>query len=632
MKAVHFSLHTGDKVAVAGVNGSGKSSLLKIIAGLSSPDSGDRDVSPGTRIGYLPQQGIVHTGKTLLSEADTAFTYFHGINAERIRLEQEISTYEEEHFTLSELLAKHSFIMEQLENADYFQRTRFIETVLSGLGFSADDFEKHTEHFSGGWQMRIALAKILLSNPDFLLLDEPTNYLDLEARTWLEEFLCTFKGGYCVVSHDRFFLDATVTKVAEIFLGRILLYKSNYSGFEKERSQKLLLLEKEYEKQQQEIKSLEDFISRFRYNQSKAALVQSRIKTLEKIIPVEIPPAYRKAVISFPQPPHSGKHMVQLTDITKRYGSLTVLSSLSLEILRGEKIAIVGQNGTGKSTLMRILAEKDKEYEGFCKYGTGVTTGYFAQDFDRLICGSDTILEYMESKSPLHLHPHLRDMLGAFLFQGDDVYKQLDVLSGGEKSRLALLTLLLSPSNFLVLDEPTNHLDLHSKDVLLKALTSYTGTVVFVSHDRDFIDKLATKVLNLNEEPPKLYPGDYEYFLSQWSKTQVLQNDYASNKTPELTDNQLSREQRKRMKMKIRRLIEEETRIMDRLEDLDKEKTEINHQLALPSVYADGDTTKTLLTRLSSAEKEEELLHAAWESTELELSELKSCLGTSQDF
>ena len=624
LKDINISLNSGDKIAIAGLNGSGKSTLLKIFSGSISPDTGTRSVSPDTRIGYLPQHGIEHSGKKLEAEADTAYEFFHRLEEKRIETEHEISALPESSPQLQTLLTSHLAIMEILDGADYYNRKRHIDSVLHGLGFTAADLEKDTSAFSGGWQMRIALAKLLLSNPEFLLLDEPTNYLDLEARNWLESFLQSYRGGYCIVSHDRFFLDSTVKRVAEIFLAKLEMYSGNYTAYEQSRLQKIAMLEKEYAKQQMEIKKLEEFISRFRYNQSKAAQVQSRIKTLEKILPVEIPPGFQTMSIRFPDPPHSGKHVLKLLSITKSYGEHTVIGSFSMEIMRGEKIVLSGQNGAGKSTLMRIIAGQDTGYTGDLQYGTDVKVGYFAQDFDKKIKGTLSIIEFMEQQCPTALLPRLRDMLGGFLFHGDDIHKHLDVLSGGEKSRIALLSLLLSPSNVLVLDEPTNHLDLKSKDILLDALARYSGTVVFVSHDRDFIERLATKVVNLSENPPKIYHGDYSYFLSQYNANGEQDRKLDEENSKEISENQLSREERKKIKMRLRKLSEQEADILNQLEKLENEKNKLVDKLIQPEVYANGEQTRGIKVRLSSIESDELKLHSVWEETASELSDLQS--------
>ena len=620
LKNVNFGLNTGERKAVAGVNGSGKSTLLKILGGLITPDNGEYSKSPETRIGYLSQHGITHTGSTLREEAEKAFFYFHENENLRRKLEGQISEMPEGSDELNGLLDKHHSVLEMLQTSGYYHRNAGIETVFSGLGFSNDDFDRKTESFSGGWQMRIALGKLLLSNPDFLLLDEPTNYLDLEARNWLESFLLNFRGGFCIVSHDRFFLDSTVKEVIEVFLGSLKVYRGTYSQFEKTRDERLAQLEKEYKLQQIEIKKHEEFINRFRYKDSKASLVQSRIKMLEKIVPVEIPPGYKHISINFPPPPHSGKHMVRIHGLTKNYDSLDVISNFDADIMRGEKIVLAGPNGAGKSTLMRIIAGKDQNFSGNLAYGTDVRIGYFSQEFDKEITGSMSIIQFMETHSPSQYVPKLRDMLGAFLFHGDDIHKSLSVLSGGEKSRVALLKLLLSPVNLLILDEPTNHLDLMSKDILFKSLEEYTGTVIFVSHDRDFISQLATRVINLDEKPPKSYPGDYEYFLSQYRPSEITSKIESAASSQTVSSVQLSREERKKIKMLIKKLTAREEEILEKIDSVQTSREKLLSQLSEEGIYTDGEKVKELKAGLSSADSEEQALHTEWETVAEELS------------
>jgi ATP-binding cassette subfamily F protein 3 len=427
------------------------------------------------------------------------------------------------------LLDEYHRLGERVENSGYYQRDRNIAMVLSGLGFSAADLDRETGEFSGGWQMRIALAKVLLEVPDILLLDEPTNYLDIEARTWLEGWLRSFTGGYLLVSHDRYFLDVTANEVYELFRGNLKRYAVNYTLYEKIRQQETESLLKRYEAQQEEIAKTEALIRRFRYKSSKAACAQEIIKRLEKTELIEIPESLKKISITFPPPPHSGRIALTLEGIGKRYGSRQVLSGLDLTLESGEKLLVVGRNGVGKTTLLRIIAGRDEDFTGQVFYGTGIQWGYFSQDAAETMTGTEQVLEFMEAEAPTALVPRVRDMLGAFLFRGDEVYKPLSVLSGGEKSRLALLRMLLKPMNLLILDEPTNHLDLYSKDILLDTLKKFPGTIIFVSHDRAFMEALSTKTLELSGPPPlpgasgpepagpvhRLFYGNYAYYLDR---------------------------------------------------------------------------------------------------------------------
>ena len=522
LKNVTINLQTGSKVALTGANGAGKSTLIKVLAGITKPDSGNRAVQKETRVVYLPQSGLTHHGCSLKEEADKAFEFGYEMQRQ-IDLIGELLQKGEGN--TDSLVLQQAELIQKLEDSQWYRREAACESVLLGLGFSRSDFEKRTEEFSGGWQMRIALAKALMQNPDILLLDEPTNYLDIEARSWLEQFLQNFKGGFLLVSHDRYFLDVTINEVFELFNGELKRYPGNFSHYEKVREVELKTLIAEYEQQQQEINKLEDFITRFGYKATKAAQAQEYQKKLDKMVRIEIPESLKKIHFTFPPAPHSGRLVLRMNDICKSYdGSKNVLNHLDLVLENSQRLVVAGKNGAGKSTLLRIIAGVDSDFSGEIIPGAGVKIGYFSQDNAETIKGKETILEYLEARAPLELIPKLRDMLGAFLFRGDDVYKSLDVLSGGEKSRIALLQLLLSPVNLLVLDEPTNHLDIHSKDVLLTALKDFGGTVIFVSHDRGFIEQLATVVLELKPGEFKYFPGDYVYYLEQTEASSNQQN------------------------------------------------------------------------------------------------------------
>ncbi|MCL2832814.1 MAG: ABC-F family ATP-binding cassette domain-containing protein [Treponema sp.] len=532
LRDVSLNLMQGSKAALAGANGAGKTTLMKVIAGIIAPDSGDRAIQKNTRVSYLPQSGIVHRGRTLNDEAETAFAET-AAKLERIdELGHELSKINpgspEADKRIAAMLAEHHRLGEEVEDSGYYRREAAVSVVLKGLGFGADDIDRNVEEFSGGWQMRIALAKVLLYNPDILLLDEPTNYLDIEARTWLEGWLQSYTGGYLLVSHDRWFLDQTVNEIYEMFQGNCRRYAGNYSAYEKTREAELESLLKRYTAQQEEIEKTESLINRFRYKASKAAFAQELIKRLEKMERIEIPENLKKISITFPPPPHSGRIAMTLAGIGKSYGTNRVLSGVDLTLESGERLLVAGMNGAGKSTLLRIIAGVDPLHEGEVKYGSGISPGYFSQDAAETITGSRTVMEYMEEQAPTHLIPRLRDMLGAFLFRGDDVYKSLTVLSGGEKSRLALLHMLLKPLNLLILDEPTNHLDIHSKDILLECLQAFKGTIIFVSHDRGFMEALSTKTLGLGSGRHRLYYGGYAYYLERVSVPEPAASEQAA--------------------------------------------------------------------------------------------------------
>ena len=632
LKDVSINLSAGTKAALTGANGSGKSTLMKVLAGLVTADSGDRAFEKGTRIGYLPQSGIVHTGCTLKEEADKGFQFGYDLVAEMEQIAEQL-TSPQKTSAQDKLLERHHEIQEKLEEIDWYRKDVIAQQILIGLGFELSDLQRRVEEFSGGWQMRIALAKALLAKPDILLLDEPTNYLDIEARSWLEQFLKDFKGGFLLVSHDRYFLDVTINEVYELFNGNLNRYPGNYSHYEKVREVELESLIARYEIQQEEIRKLEDFIRRFGYKATKAAQAQERQKMLDKMERIEIPETLKKIHFTFPPAPHSGRLVVTLENLNKTWISENyenhVIKDLDLVIENGDRLVVAGRNGAGKSTLLRIISGNDADFSGTVKLGSGVSIGYFSQDNAETLKGSMSILEFLEAESPLELIPKLRDMLGAFLFRGDDVFKSIDVLSGGEKSRLALLRILLKPVNLLILDEPTNHLDLHSKDVLLKALKDFGGTVIFVSHDRGFIESLANRVLELKPGEVKVFPGDYKYYLEQIGKLEqgevsqptIKSNSSVQNDEPKKSASQLSREETKRLQAEKRRLEKEEERLMTEISELEEQKATLEEKLSTPEVYSDGVLCKEITEQVSQIEEKLTQLNSRWEEVSEKLAE-----------
>ncbi|MCR4790197.1 MAG: ABC-F family ATP-binding cassette domain-containing protein [Treponemataceae bacterium] len=627
LKDVSINLANGTKAALTGSNGCGKSTLMKVLAGISHADSGDRAMEKGCRIGYLPQSGIIHKGCTLRQEADKGFSFGYELIAEMEEIGDQLAKNPAKP---DMLLERHHEIQTKLDEIDWYRKDVLAEQILLGLGFERKDLDRNTEEFSGGWQMRIALAKALLSKPDILLLDEPTNYLDLEARSWLETFLKDFKGGFLLVSHDRYFLDVTINEVYELFNGNLNRYPGNYTHYEKVREVELATLIQKYEQQQEEIHKLEDFINRFGYKATKAAQAQERQKMLDKILEnkIEIPETLKKIHFTFPPSPHSGRLVVTGENLNKSWdGQNYVIKNLDLVIEKGERLVVAGRNGAGKSTLLRIIAGQDSDFQGNLKLGAGVQIGYFSQDNAEVLKGSQSILELLESEAPLELIPKLRDMLGAFLFRGDDVFKSIDVLSGGEKSRLALLRILLKPVNLLILDEPTNHLDMHSKDVLLDALKDFDGTVIFVSHDRGFIESLASRVLELHPGLARNFPGNYEYYLSQVGLENSAsgsshQSSQKESPLPETKSaNQLSREEGKKRDAEKRRLEKEEERLLNELESVESQKSELEIQLASPEVYSDGAKCKEISDKVNALSSRIEEINAAWEEVSLKLAE-----------
>lgn len=635
LKDITLILTAGTKAALTGANGCGKSTLMKIVAGQIKADSGDIATEKDTSIAYLPQSGIVHKGKTLAEEAETAFAYGYDIIRAMDEVGEKMKTEKDEQKLLA-LANDYHALQTRLDNSGWNSKKGLIDETLRGLGFSSADFNKNTEEFSGGWQMRIALAKVLLQNADIIVLDEPTNYLDIEARSWLELWLKKFKGGFLLVSHDRYFLDQTVTETYELFKGTLKKYKGTYSDYERIRTIEVEGLIKAYEQQQEEIAKTEDFIRKFRYTESRAALVQDRIRRLEKMERIELPEHLKKIRFSFPPAPHSGKIVLQAEGISKAYsmasgpavspthsqtgGLHRVIENLDLTVEKGERLVLAGKNGAGKSTLLRILAGEDKNFTGSLKEGAGVKMGYFSQDESETITGSESIIDLLERSAPTDLVPKLYDMLAAFLFRGDDIYKSLSVLSGGEKSRLALLLLLLKPLNLLILDEPTNHLDLHSKDVLLDALKRFDGTIVFVSHDKGFIQDLATRVLELKADEEGLkpsrirnFPGTYDYYLYRIAQEEAEDKNGAVRKTdtPKASAN-LSYEEQKRLRSERRKLEKEEERLLNEIEKCETEIAENEALLAEPEVYSNGEKSKAVQKKIEELRSRAEELSESW--------------------
>src|SRR5271163_597858 len=502
-----------ERTALVGANGTGKSTLMKILARLDGLDYGNVQRTRGMSIGYLPQDGLALSGRTVFEECLSVFDELLGLEKELEALATSLAELDPESAAYAAAAERFSYIDSKFRAHDGYALDAQVGTVLTGLGFSKDDWTRRTEEFSGGWQMRIALAKLLLQKPSLLLLDEPTNHLDLETRNWLEDYLHNYPNGYILISHDRYFLDVTVDKTIEIWNKALHVYHGNYEKYLTQKEERRAQLAAAYKNQREHIEHLEAFISRFRYQATKAKQVQSRIKELEKIERIEIPVEEQAIHFTFPQPQPSGRTVVEVSDLAKSYGPKQVLEDVSFTIERGDRIALVGVNGAGKSTLIRMLSGMEPPSSGTLRLGHNVTAEYFAQDQYKVLDGNARMLDDISNTAPRVSTTELRSLLGCFLFSGDDVFKPLGVLSGGERNRYALARILVSPANFLLLDEPTNHLDLRAKDVLLEAIAAFNGTVVMVSHDRYFIDRLATRIFEVEGGHVHVYPGNYEDYM-----------------------------------------------------------------------------------------------------------------------
>jgi ATP-binding cassette subfamily F protein 3 len=506
-----------ERTGLVGANGTGKSSLLKVLAGIEGLDSGSVTMQKGVTLGYLPQDGLSLSGRTVFAECMTVFSDLRDLEIEQEQLTHRMAELDPASTEYAQVADRFHQCEAEFHARDGYTVEAQVGTVLSGLGFPQRDWKRRTEEFSGGWQMRIALAKLLLEKPNLLLLDEPTNHLDLEARNWLEDYLHDYPNAVVLVSHDRYFLDVTVRKIAELWNKKIHFYTGGFTRYEEQKTERRAQLQAAYQNQRDRIEQLEAFINRFRYQATKAKQVQSRIKELEKIDRIEIPPEEKSIHFRFPQPKPSGRIVAEFKGVAKAYGDHTVFSGVDFYIERGDRVALVGVNGAGKSTMIKILAGAEPVTAGGYTLGHNAQPDYFAQDQYKELDPEARMIDDLATVAPRAGNTELRSILGCFLFSEDDVFKPIGVLSGGERNRYALARMLMQPSNFLLLDEPTNHLDMRAKDVLLNALQEFNGTLVFVSHDRYFIDKLATRVFEVEDGRVTIYPGNYEDYL--WRKS-----------------------------------------------------------------------------------------------------------------
>ena len=512
-KDISATIGTSDRIGLVGSNGAGKSTLLKVLCGLEEVDGGKVDKANYATFGYLPQDGIEMHGRTLFKETELAFADVLGLKAKVEEAEDHLDkmdTSSEEFYETLELIGAWEHRLEDLDAGKLPSR---IESVLLGLGFSSSDMNRKTEEFSGGWQMRIALAKLLLANPSLLLLDEPTNHLDVTSQKWLEDFLLRYDGSLIMISHDRGFLDIICNRTFELSMGSLHVYSGNYSVFETQSAERKELQMKAYKSQQKEIQQAEQFINRFRAKASKAKQAQSRIKALDKIERIQIEKEEDGVSFSFAPPPRSGQTVINLVDVSKSYGDLLVIRDANLRIERGDRIVVVGVNGAGKTTIAKVIAGVEPFQSGEREIGQSTHISYFGQHQADELDKSLTVLATLEESAEGKNTTNIRSILGTFLFRGDDVFKKVSVLSGGERNRLALAKMLARSANFLILDEPTNHLDMRSQDALQNALKDYTGAYLIVSHNRAFVDPLATKVLEIRKDGLSLFPGNVSDYL-----------------------------------------------------------------------------------------------------------------------
>jgi ATP-binding cassette subfamily F protein 3 len=600
-----------DRVGLVGANGTGKTTLLKVLGGIDTLEYGSLAVTKGTSTGYLPQDGLRLEGRTVMEECRTVFADVDAMEKELESLMGRMSDLDHESQEYAEVADRFHRVQSEFHTRDAYTIEAQIGTVLTGLGFRKEDWERRTEEFSGGWQMRIALAKLLLQRPNLLLLDEPTNHLDLETRNWLEEFLSEYPYAYVLISHDRYFLDVTVKKIAEIWNKDVHFYVGNYEKYLREKQQRRDSLVAAYNNQRERIEQLEAFINRFRYQATKAKQVQSRIKELEKIERIEIPPEEKTIHFKFPQPKPSGRIVAEVEGLGKNYGEKHVFSGASFIIERGDRIALVGVNGAGKSTLIKLLAGSEKPTAGSLRLGHNVEPDYFAQDQYKALDQEARVLDDLANLAPSATNTELRSLLGCFLFSDDDVFKPIGVLSGGERNRYALARMLMHPSNFLLMDEPTNHLDLRAKDVLLDALQKFTGTVVFVSHDRYFIDRLATRIFEVGDGQISVFPGNYEDYL--WSKQGNGPREEVRRTEPTLDDVPMperSDGRRRVNPIKVRQMEERCSELEEKIQTTEKKISECESDLAS---FVSVEETQRLTTHLGEERRKLERLMKEWE-------------------
>ena len=625
---VTFNIADRDRIGLVGKNGAGKSTLMKIIAGQQTPETGTIVIAKEQSVGYLPQEMIPNGSMSVLNEALTAFAHIDELETELQNLTQQIADRTDyESADYEKLLNRHNDCMERIAMLGGNNRREMAEKVLLGLGFRHSDFDRPITEFSSGWQMRVELAKILLRHPDFILLDEPTNHLDIESIQWLESYLAGYKGAVLLVSHDRAFLDNITTRTIEITAGRIYDYKASYSGYvelmqERRASQMAALTN-----QQREIMQIQSFIDRFRYKATKAKQVQSRIKQLERMDKVSIDEVSTESIrFQFPPAPHSGKIVVEIQNLSKAYDTNKVLNNIDLTIIKGSKTAFVGRNGEGKSTLAKIIVGEITDYSGVYKPGHQVTIGYFAQNQAALLDGEATVFETIDRVAVGDIRPKMRKILGGFLFGDDDIDKKVKVLSGGEKARLALAKLLLTPTNLLVLDEPTNHLDMASKDVLKNALLQYTGTLIVVSHDRDFLEGLTDTIYEFRDKHIHEFKGDIFEFLEhrKIESLKVLEAAQKAEKNApkEVSANKLSYEQAKERERALRKKRSEVSKVEEEINSLEAKMKEMDEQLVQsPEIMA---TDPDYYTKYQKLQKSLEERMYEWEILSEQLEEMEN--------
>ena len=620
---ISFMIREKDRIGLVGKNGAGKTTLIKLLCGMEQPSKGDVIMSDDVTIGYLPQEKNVNSTKTVLDEAMTAFEEYYEIERRLAKLQDELSYREDyESDSYQRLCEKMSHLNERLAIMGGHSIEGEAEQILIGLGFEHDDMQRPMNEFSNGWQMRVELAKILLRKPKLLLLDEPTNHLDIESIQWLESFLKNYYGAIFMVSHDRAFLDRITIRTIEISCAKIYDYKCSYSEFIERREERIDIQKAAFDNQQREIKEIEAFIERFRYKATKAKQVQSRVKQLEKMDVVQIDDQDKSAIhFKFPPAPHSGKVTLELNNVSKSYGEKQILNNINLLIPRGEKIAFVGRNGEGKSTLSKIIAGV-LDYEGEVKLGHEVKIGYYAQNQQDMLDPEKTVFETLDDVATGDMRVKVKSLLGAFLFGGDAIDKKVKVLSGGEKARLSLAKMLLFPTNLLILDEPTNHLDMLSKDILKSALIQFDGTLIIVSHDRDFLQGLTNKVYEFRKPHIKEYIGDIYDFLEEKKLKELDDLNKKQKSQPvesKVSQGNIDYELKKQNDRETKRIEREIKKLEEQIESLENEIADMDKIMSSPSDFPDVNIDNAWYDSYGKKKDQLQNLMNQWEDKQMEL-------------
>ena len=615
---VTFNIGDRDRIGLVGKNGAGKSTLLKILCGWQQPETGTLVIASGQEVGYLPQEMVPDTRRTVLDEAMTAFSRIDELLALQQRLAEEMAErtdYESAEYT--RLLNRHNEVTEQVSLLGADSRQELTEKVLLGLGFKHSDFGRMLTEFSGGWQMRVELAKLLLRHPDFLLLDEPTNHLDIESIQWLENFLQGYAGAVVLVSHDRTFLDNITNRTIEITAGRIYDYRCPYSEYVVQMQERRASQMAQLTAQQRQVAQIEAFIERFRYKATKAKQVQSRVKMLEKMEMVQLDEVSTESIhFRFQPAPHSGKIVVETHGLGKAYGNLRVFAGVDMLITSGRRIAFVGKNGEGKSTMAKIIVGDIQDYTGTFRLGANVQVGYYAQNQAAMLDGERTVFQTIDDIAVGDIRPKIRNILGSFLFDSEDCEKKVKVLSGGEKARLALAKLLLTPSNLLVLDEPTNHLDMDSKDILKNALLQYTGTLIVVSHDRDFLQGLTDELYEFRDGAVHEFKGDIFEFVERLNERQASAARPVAVPAETKKQGRMSYEQSKDRERELRKL-------RNAVEKIEKEISELEEQIAVKEALLASGTPQDgdFYTQYQSLKDRLDERMEAWEKATIAVEE-----------